>query len=317
MSNLLLLSVLCGYYLVLWVGAFPSHRGHAKLPMPAISVRRGRDNIPARTISPQYHSSGDDLNGRANIAAVAVSAALDNYGYIKSSIDRMFLKLPKAMTSFPVLKNYVRRLSYEKMVQEVYNSCEPYGYDSFTIVAGPRGGGKTTLVEQELSCRSGVLRLDVTEADTVQSIFRKVLMMGGERVGENILVELNILPAVFLDVAEKLNGRRITVVLMVEFETPTDDVFYMVKSAATKLARFANVIVVLSEATAVLRFDDYHSHKFIWVDEMTHEEATKYAKKLFPAVADYDLKLYFDKVRPPTHPIQTVIISVQATQHPY
>ena len=135
---------------------------------------------------------------------------------------------------------------------------------------------------------------------------------------------LDILSWVFLDVAKKSDGRRITVVLMAESVTSTDDMLYMVKAAATRLARYANVIVVLSEAYAALIFDDYDSHEFIWVDEMTHEEATTYAKKVFPAVADHDLELFFDKVGivdqsllTAPHPIQTVIIFVQATQHPF
>ncbi len=59
MSTLLRLFVLC-CCLVSWVGAFPSHGGLAKLPMPA-TVRRGRD-IPVRTISLPHLSSGDDLS---------------------------------------------------------------------------------------------------------------------------------------------------------------------------------------------------------------------------------------------------------------
>jgi hypothetical protein len=71
----------------------------------------------------------------------------------------------------------------------------------------------------------------------------------------------------------------------------------MVKSAAKKLATVANVIVVLSEANDALVFGDDMRQKFIWVDGMTHDEAATYAKKLFPAVADLELELFFDKVK--------------------
>ena len=69
-----------------------------------------------------------------------------------------------------------------------------------------------------------------------------------------------------------------------------------VMSAARKLAPAANVIVLLSGTNAGLEFNDYRTEKVIWVDEMTHAEAGAYAKKLFPAVADDDLELLFDKV---------------------
>ena len=130
-----------------------------------------------------------------------------------------------------------------------------------------------------------------------------------QAVDEVERLELDILEEVFLDAAKKSDGRRITVVLEVERGTAADGVLYMVKSAAKKLARFANVMVVLSEANAALMFGDDRRHKFIWVDGMTHEEATTYAKKEFPAAADHDLELFFDKVGILDQSLQTA--------HPY
>ena len=305
MSTLLRLSVLC-CCLVSWVGAFPSHGGLAKLSMA--TVRRGRD-IPVRTKSLPHLSSDDDLSSRASAAAAVISTVLDNYPSIKRAIDQMFLSLPKVTSTFPILENYVPRPLYVKMIRRVYNSRLPFGHDSFTIVAGTKGGGKTTVVEQELNGMPGFLRLGVSEADTEKSILCKLLATGGEHVGENVNLKLDILSEVFLDAAKKSDGRRITVVLEVERGTAADGVLYMVKSAAKKLARFANVMVVLSEANAALMFGDDRRHKFIWVDGMTHEEATTYAKKEFPAVADHDLELFFDKVGILDQSLQTA--------HPY
>jgi hypothetical protein len=192
------------------------------------------------------------------------------------------------------------------MIRDVYYSSLPFGHDSFTIVVGAKGGGKSTVVEQELNGKPGVLRLGVTEADTEQSILRRILKTGGELLGENMDLELDILAEVFLDAAKKSDGRRITIVLEVERGTAADGVLYMVKSAAKKLARFANVIVVLSEANAALMFGDDRRHKSIWVDGM---EATTYAKKELPAVTSHDLKLFFDKVG-------ILNLSLQ-TAHPY
>ena len=305
MTPILLLSVLC--CLVSWVGAFPSHRGRAKLPMPA-TVRRGRD-IPVRTKSLPHLSSGDDFPSRTSAAAAVASAALEAYPFVKNAIANMLLRLPKATSTFPLLENYVPRPLYGKMIRKVYNSSFPFGHDSFTVVAGPKGGGKTTVVEQELNGMPGFLRLGVSEADSEKSILRKLLATGGKHVEENMDLDLDFLSPVFLDAAEKSNGRRITVVLEVERGTAAEGVLYMVKSAAKKLARFANVIVILSEANAALIFGDDDRQQFIWVDGMTNEEATAYAKKVFPEVADHDLELFFDKVgildgslyRPPIH----------------
>ena len=70
----------------------------------------------------------------------------------------------------------------------------------------------------------------------------------------------------------------------------------MAKSAAKKLAVASNVIIILSEANAGLMFGDDLRQKFIWVDGMTVDEATMYAKKEFAAISDSDLKEFIEKV---------------------
>jgi hypothetical protein len=124
-----------------------------------------------------------------------------------------------------------------------------------------------------------------------------LLLVSGERVDVNTDLDLDILAPVFFGAAAKVGGRRITVVLEVERGTTSDGVLYMVKSAAKKLARGANVIVVLSEANAALMFGDDKRQEFVWVDGMTQVEASTFAKKMLPAVPDRDLEMFFDKVR--------------------
>ena len=56
------------------------------------------------------------------------------------------------------------------------------------------------------------------------------------------------------------------------------------------------MIVILSEANAGLMFGDDLRQHFLWVDGMTDDEASAYAKKEFPAIAEADLKDFIDKV---------------------
>ena len=287
-----ILSVLC--CLMSWVGAFPSHRGRAKLPMPA-TVHRGRD-IPVRTKSVPYLASGDDLPSVVSALSGMISAAYTTFPKFKNSLERLLLDLPNAMATFPPLKNYVPQSLYVGMIRDVYNSSLPFGHDSYTVVAGAKGGGKTTVVQQMLNGKSGVLFVDVSEADSEKTILDKLLDTTCEPVEGVKKLGLGVLSPFFLAAAEKADGRRITVVLEVERGTASDGVLYMVKSSAKKLACFANVIVVLSEANAALMFGDDKRQDFIWMDGMTNDEATEYAKKVFPAAPDRDLNLFFDKV---------------------
>ena len=273
----------------------------------AEQIFQGR-NIPVRTKYLQLSNNVDDFANAASAAASVASALTPAYPAAKRALERLLFHLPTATTTFPILENYVSRPSLEGGILRVYNSSRES--DAYTVIVGPKGAGKSTVVAHVLNNKSGVLYLDVSEADTEKTILRRVLVTSGESVEENFNdLTLNILYPVLAQAAKGGSGRRITIVFEVERGTSSEGVLYMVKSAAKKLAVAANVIVVLSEANAGLIFGDDRRQKFIWVDGMTHEEATTYAKRLFPAVVDHDLELFFDKV--------CILDQSLRTAHPY
>jgi len=148
-----------------------------------------------------------------------------------------------------------------------------------------------------LNEKPGLLYITVSESDTSSSLLQKLLSISGERCDENInILDVNILYPVLDQAAKDMGGRRVTVVFEIERGADSNSVLYMAKSAAKKLAVASNVIIILSEANAGLMFGDDLRQKFIWVDGMTENEATMYAKKEFPAISDSDLKGFIEKV---------------------
>ena len=73
---------------------------------------------------------------------------------------------------------------------------------------------------------------------------------------------------------EKRNGQPMTVLFQVERSSSSQNVLSLVKHTAKDFALFANVLIVLSEANAVLGFGDDRRQKFILVGEMTPGEAS-------------------------------------------
>ena len=137
----------------------------------------------------------------------------------------------------------------------------------------------------------------MTQAETSSSFCRKLLKFSGQILEENIELGVDVLYPLLEQIA--LAGRPITIIIEVERGaglTSAEDVLYSVKSIAKELAPVANVIIILSEANAGLAFGDDRRQKFIWVDGMTYEEATTYAKKMFPEVSNDYLKEFFEKV---------------------
>ena len=263
-------------------------------PMRA-QIYQGR-GIPLQTKSLLYNSiSGDDF---VYVAGTEIPA-LTCYPGAKRALKQLFVVLPTTTNTFLFVgDNYVSRPSIEDKILQVYNSPLRSGRDSYTVVVGPTGSGKDFDTMRVLGQKPGVLWVSVSEALTPSSLLRRLLQTSGVAVEQNMLLGLNVLLPVFQQIADHNDGRPITIVFDVSVEEgpSLENVLYSVKSAAKKLAPAANVIVLLSGTTAGITFDDYRMEKIIWVDEMTHEEAAAYAKKLFPAVADTDVELLFDKV---------------------
>ena len=290
MSIIVLLFICCGY-VASWVKSFSALRA---LGNPKQILQGLRSGTRANYL--QLGTRGDNVACVGFGATSSVESAIDPGLFaLQLAIETLILGLPTKTATFPVLKHYVNRPSLEDSILQVYESQEN-DIGSYTVIVGSNGAGTSSVVAHVLSNKPGVLRLTVTAEDTEDSIVRKLMLTGGVRPPKISNLELRDLYPAFVQAAENANGRWITVVLEVELGIKSDEVLYMVKMAAKELALSTNVIIVLPEANTVLAFGDDKRQKFIWVDGMTHEEATVYAKKVFPSVADRDLMLFFDKV---------------------
>jgi hypothetical protein len=244
----------------------------------------------------QLSSSGGELISDVGSLSSAVSAIVAAFPGVSKALEKLTLNLPATKYPLPVVKNYISRPSIESKIHKIYNSSKET--DAYTVLVGVKGSGKSSAVTHVLSDKPGVLYLRVSGADTSSSLLRRLLSRSGERCEENdlSLFDVDILYPVFNSAARYMGGRRVTIVLEIERGTDSNSVLYMAKSVAKKLAVASNVIIILSEANAGLMFGDDLRQKFIWVDGMTKDEATTYAKKEFPATSDSDLKEFIEKV---------------------
>jgi hypothetical protein len=224
-----------------------------------------------------------------------VSAIVAAFPGVSRALEKLKLDLPTTTHTFKVTKNYVSRPLLESKIQKIYDTEKES--DAYTVLVGVKGSGKSTAVARVLNEKPGLLYITVSESDTSSSLLQKLLSKSGERCNENInIFDVSILYPVLNQAAKDMGGRRVTVVLEVELGSDSNSVLYIAKSAAKKLAVASNVIIILSEANAGLMFGDDLRQKFIWVDGMTEDEATMYAKKEFPAISDSDLKEFIEKV---------------------
>ena len=267
------------------------------LSTPRICARFTGKLIPrsAREKGFQLSSSGGNFITGVGTLSGAVSAIVAAFPGVSRALEKFQLNLPAIKHPFPIVKNYISRPSLESKIHKIYNSSKET--DAYTVLVGVKGSGKSSAVAHVLSNKPGLLYIAVSESDTSSSLLQKLLSISGERCDENMnILDVNILYPVLNQAAKDMGGRRVTVVLEVERGTDSSSVLYMAKSVAKKLAVASNVIIILSEANAGLMFGDDLRQKFIWVDGMTEDEATMYAKKEFPAISDSDLKQFIEKV---------------------
>ena len=267
------------------------------LSTPRICARFTGKLIPrsAREKGFQLSSRDDNFITGVGTLSGAVSAIVAAFPGVSRALEKFQLNLPAIKHPFPIVKNYISRPSLESKIHKIYNSSKET--DAYTVLVGVKGSGKSSAVAHVLSNKPGLLYIAVSESDTSSSLLQKLLSISGERCDENMnILDVNILYPVLNQAAKDMGGRRVTVVLEVERGTDSSSVLYMAKSVAKKLAVASNVIIILSEANAGLMFGDDLRQKFIWVDGMTEDEATMYAKKEFPAISDSDLKQFIEKV---------------------
>jgi GTPase SAR1 family protein len=189
--------------------------------------------------------------------------------------------------------DYVTRLSLENRILKASECRMRDKYGHYTILVGPDGAGKSSIVARVLREKKGVVVMKISPLDTWESIILRLFT----KCGVNDLgldYEIPDFAPALRKAAEQRNDLPITFIF--EVEGISLERLGVIKRFSKLFAVSSNVIIVLSDANAGLAFCDDPRQKIIWVDAMTTEEAREYAKKLHPTVSDTDLHLLFDKI---------------------
>jgi energy-coupling factor transporter ATP-binding protein EcfA2 len=147
---------------------------------------------------------------------------------------------------------------------------EPDG--SYTLVYGPRGSGKSTLMSNTLAGRKATATIRVKDASSTASIMNQISKFCGVPfpVDDDRFT-------LALKRTRAYSGTPPTIVFDVERRKSyleTDIAFDAIRSLAKDSAEVAHVFIVLSEADTVMQFgSDMHREKYIFVGEMEEDEA--------------------------------------------
>jgi hypothetical protein len=187
--------------------------------------------------------------------------------------------------------NYVARPTIESEILNVYNNKD-IEKGAYYIVYGVKGAGKTSAVKHVLGNKSGVVLVRISENDTNETIIKKIFAKCGVTLKED--ADVGKIVDSMGDAMVKRNGHPITIVFEVERGSSSPQILSIIKHISKDFALAANVLIVLSEANAILGFGEDKRQKFILVDQMTREEAEQFVKKLAPNISSNDFNKFAD-----------------------
>jgi hypothetical protein len=249
-----------------------------------------------RLTSTHLNSKADIIGSITGVASVVFQGV----PLFRNAIVELLTSLPdiepKFSNSVGQDSNYVTRPLLEEDIEKVSRKVISEKRGEYTIIVGPKGGGKSSVVARVFGGKKGVIFIKISHLDSSSSFLAKLMATCGKIVEERLPLGVEVLIPVIKEAAKRNGGVPVTVILEVERDSSSQDALASVKCIAKKLAVAANVIVILSEANAGLAFGDDKRQQFIWVDELLSEEAERYARKINPNVSMADLELVFENV---------------------
>lgn len=186
---------------------------------------------------------------------------------------------------------YVKRSALEADITRAETSDLDNRY---TIVYGPKGVGKSSLVYHVAGERKGVVLLNVTSKHDKASLTRHLVkILLGPRAECQDIDESKL-----AGVIRRSTSNPVTIIFDVERSTTDgmNECLMAVRGLAKSLTDSSRCVIVLSEANAVVEFGRDPRENFVFVGELSADEARELLRKKQCTLSDEAMKEVFDKV---------------------
>jgi hypothetical protein len=192
-------------------------------------------------------------------------------------------------------KLYIHRPDLESKIDYILR--KENATDKYYVVYGPKGVGKSVLIDKCVDGMEGVVKVIISsvfqKSDILKVLSTKLLGAGSPAVNEEEMVD-----ALY---NAKLNGRLPTLIFEIERGQGAEQTACInnVRSLCKQFAVCSNCIIILSETNAVLVFgQDKDREEIILVPELTQGEALEFirARRKGVDVNEKELMRLFDNV---------------------
>jgi hypothetical protein len=176
---------------------------------------------------------------------------------------------------------YISRPFLENVVASFSNNSPDMQY---LVLYGPRGFGKSSVVEHTLNKRLGVINIRCVEGPTPESFLPNIFqVIAGQKSSTESRVSRDDLVTTLLE-ARSMLPRRVIIFDISSSIVPVamrTSAVKVVSDIAKDISNYVPCIVILSEANAVVEFQDRSRIQYQLVEEMTENEAIAVLKTLW------------------------------------
>ena len=164
----------------------------------------------------------------------------------------------------------------------------------YHVIFGPKGVGKSAIVDKCAKGRRGVIKVVVTDSNTKKDVVGSVLRQLGYPSSDTNIDSEMLLKAVQLCKHKPI--------LIFDIErgggaTVNSDAIQAVRSMAKVCAATCVCVIILSEASAVVEFGkDRSREEFLYVNEMTHEEGKQLLRSRGASFSERQLDYIFHNI---------------------
>jgi energy-coupling factor transporter ATP-binding protein EcfA2 len=290
------------------------------------NLRRTQHNLVHQFLSRRQCSTTNGAGGKAEslldklkkfgppvlVVSAVASAAMAGLAYyqvlrttlphVKDDVDSFLMwteVLPSVIDNstldaglLPSADKYVTRSSLEEIIRRAETSS-PNG--RYTIVYGPKGVGKSSLVHHVAGTRKGVVRVSVNSSHDKVSLARHVVRrLLGPRAASQAFVDIPKL----VSTVRAATAEPVTIIFDME-RGPTeekDECLAAVRSLVKDLATCSKCLIVLSDASEVVEFGRDPRENFVFVGELTLSEARELLRKRKCKLSNEVMTEVFNKI---------------------
>lgn len=165
--------------------------------------------------------------------------------------------------------------------------------DSYCIVYGSVGVGKTTMVRQAVSGKKAVIWVDVYHSDTEKSVYAKIM---NKVTGTEQSLDAQDLKKAISEFTAQSKDQTIPTIIFDTSPGVSGPVLDRLRAISNRIRHVCHCVIVAPDTSGVLSIWRDPYEQIVFIDEMTYEESKEILQKNNTPVKETDVRKIYDSI---------------------